>query len=203
MRFFTRNEVVGIFLIFAVLLTFSYINFGISLRRSRDATRRGDLGTIYNSLESFFSDYGFFPPSNSEGKIVACKASNFDAVIAEVAKLDQFNMELFISGLAPCDWGWDGLHDFNDGEVYLATLPTDPKHQEGLRYFYISNGRRYQIYAALEGGNDEQGYNEAIIKRNLNCGVAVCNFGRSFSVTPLDKSLSEYENELLNQRGNQ
>ena len=49
----------------------------------------------------------------------------------------------------------------------------------------------------LEGKGNEIGFDEAIIGRNLPCGEEICNFGRAFSVTPLDKSIQEYENELL------
>jgi len=37
---------------------------------------------------------------------------------------------------------------------------------------------------------------QKIVKRNISCGVKVCNYGRSYSTTPLDKSLEEYENEI-------
>ena len=85
----------------------------------------------------------------------------------------------------------------HDAFSYLERIPSDPKHDEGARYYYVSNGRRFQIYASLEG-RDEDEFSEAILARNLPCGKEICNFGLAYGKTPLDKSLEEYENELRN-----
>lgn len=78
---------------------------------------------------------------------------------------------------------------------FLPAVPKDPQTAKGLNYLYISNGRRYQILASLEEKNQDE-YDSAIEARNLSCGIRICNFGRAYGVTPLDKSLEEYENEI-------
>ena len=74
-------------------------------------------------------------------------------------------------------------------------LPRDPDWKKGLVYVYISNGRRFQILASLEG-RDEDEYSPRIEERNIKCGLKLCNFGRAYGKTPLDKSIEEYENEI-------
>ena len=89
---------------------------------------------------------------------------------------------------------------FRAGNISIVegfkNLPFEPKAEDGLNYFYISNGKYFQIYAHLEG-KDEAENDPKIARRNIPCGSAICNFGRSSGDTPLDKSLEEYENELL------
>jgi hypothetical protein len=74
-------------------------------------------------------------------------------------------------------------------------LPNDPQEDRGLTYFYVSNGKRYQVFASLER-TDQDEYDPKVLARNINCGVRTCNFGRSYSETPLDISIEEYENEM-------
>lgn len=78
---------------------------------------------------------------------------------------------------------------------FLPAIPKDPQNSKGVEYVYISNGRRFQTFASLEDKNQDE-YDETVEKRNIKCGVQVCNFGRSSGKTPLDKSLEEYENEI-------
>src|SRR3989344_3639173 len=62
---------------------------------------------------------------------------------------------------------------------FLQTTPQDPQTGKGLKYVYISNGRRFQIYAGLEDKNQDE-YSAAIEKRNISCGTRICNFGRAY-----------------------
>lgn len=168
MTFFTKQETLVILLTLLVIFIVSFFNFKTSLRRQRDSERKNDLGFLTKALDKYLNDFGEFPVAAPDGKIVACTGTS----------------PLL---LVPCEWG--------KNSDYLSLLPIDPKAGEGYSYLYISNGRRYQIYATLEG-QDEAEYDPKIVARNLHCGTKICNFGRSFGKTPLDKSLEEYENEI-------
>jgi type II secretory pathway pseudopilin PulG len=199
MKPFSKHEtfVVSGILIFVVLITF--YNLSISIRRARDAQRKADLGAISDALHKYFEDFGFFPPSEN-GKILACKSDEFDRKFEEIKKEEIFDRSKFFAILAPCQWGKDSLRDVSDNtyDPYLTSLPQDPKTGKGITYLYLSNTKRFQVYTHLEGGKSEDGYDEGIVKRNLACGPGfICSFGKSSGVTPLDKSIEEYENELI------
>jgi len=197
MKFFTKKETLVISLILGFIFVTSFYNFKISLRRSRDAQRKADLGTIANALGAYKSDFGFYPPS-LDGKIVACKkegvetlTNNNQVLGKEIDPLDFFE---------PCEWGQDALRDVFDPEYppYLATLPQDPQFDSGASFFYVSNQDNFQVYTALEG-KDEDANQSIVAERGLSCGTKTCDFGRS-SGAPLEKSLEEYENELLEKK---
>jgi len=169
-----------------------------SLSRARNAERKESLGHIRNALETYLVDYGFFPPSTEDGKILACEKDGVD--YESIVKMNKKLIDLEIDYndiFRGCEWGEDPLGDVFDKDYppYLETLPIDPFHEKGVSFYYQSSGRRYQVYAALEGKNEELGQEE-IEKRSLPCGNKICNFGRALGNTPLDKSLEEYENEL-------
>ena len=198
MKFFTKNELIGVTAILAIVVLLSLYNFRIALRRSRDAQRRSDLGQISNALEKYQTDFGFFPLNTENGEIKACRPEDFDELVKELASKREFDTGKYLNALAPCAWGRDPLKDLADERfsAYLETIPKDPRQDLGNAYFYLSNANRFQIYAYLEGEAAEIGYNEGIIARNLVCGENICNYGKSFGETPLDKSIEEYENEL-------
>lgn len=204
MKPITKNEIVGVASILLIIGLLSLYNFRIALRRSRDVQRRSDLGQIANALEKYQVDFGFFPLSSEDGKIKACKPSNFDDLVEELAQKKEFDYQKYLTSLDPCKWGVDSLKDLADDSFppYLSTIPKDPKHNDGIRYFYLSNNNRYQIYAYLEGESKEIGYNLGIVGRNLNCGSRVCAYGKAYAQTPLEKSLEEYENELREEMQN-
>jgi len=202
MKFFSKNETKAVAIILGLIIIASLFNFRIALRKSRDAQRREDLGTIYNALGTYQSQFGFFPLGSADGKIKACKPENFSELLEKFSKGVEFDTQGYLESLFACDWGASKLTDLGDvfANPYLENIPQDPRTKDGISYFYISNGRRYQIYAYLEGEVDEIGYDASIVRRNLPCGNHICNFGRAFSTTPLDKSLEEYENELLKEK---
>lgn len=78
----------------------------------------------------------------------------------------------------------------------LPNSPKDPGTPMGYSYLYLTDGKYFQLYASLEGGNDESVYNPSIAKLGLKCGKFMCNFGKASGDVPLDKSLQEYENEI-------
>jgi hypothetical protein len=180
MIFFTKNEAIGVGIILAVIFIISAFNMRISLRRARDAQRKDDLSTLVNTLEAYKIQYGLFPAASGDGKIVACVGPDTREVVVGGQKE--------IVNLASCDWGKNGFYS-------LKTMPIDPQSKAGVSYYYLSNGHRYQVYASLEG-KDEDEFSPAVEKRNLPCGSRICNMGKTTGDTPLDKSIEEYENEL-------
>jgi hypothetical protein len=187
MKLFTKKEIIGIFIILLAIGLACFSNFIVSLRRARDAQRKSDLGSITEALNKYNEDFEGFPLSSADGKIIACKDGSA-------------SLKAFLNPRV-CEWGKDGIYDLTDENVlpYLKILPTDPQKDKGLTYVYFSNGKRYQIYAYLEG-KDEDEYNAAIVKRNISCGTKICNFGRAYGRTPLDRSIEEYENELYDRK---
>jgi hypothetical protein len=77
----------------------------------------------------------------------------------------------------------------------MTNLPEDPNYKSGATYLYLSDGNRYQIYAAMEGA-DEPEVDSKIIARNLMCGNKICNIGRSYNV-PSNISIEEYDKLLI------
>lgn len=198
MKFFSKIELKAIGIILLFIFVISFFNFDIAIRRSRDAQRREDLGAIYNALGKYQRAFGYFPISSSDGRIKACKPDNFEMLLDTLSQGSEFDIEGYMEALLPCRWGVDALKDIGDDEFppFMEAIPVDPGRDENINYTYLSNGRLFQIYAYLEGEDTEIGYSEAIVGRDLACGIEICNFGRAFGKTPLDKSLEEYENEL-------
>ena len=197
MKPFTKTEAIIVSLLFLIVFGITSLGLKTSLRRSRDAGRKSDLGALSEALHAFYEDYGFFPPSD-DGKIKMCKAENFDSVLARMKEEKRFDLGGLETALIPCEWGSDALADILDeaGLVYLERIPIDPRDGQGIKFLYLSNTRRFQIYAYLEGEVEEGGYDEKIVARNLPCGEKICSFGKSSGDTPLDKSFEKYEEEL-------
>jgi len=190
MNKFSKNELIGITVIFLVLVAISVPNFVLSLRRARDQVRKDDMGALVSHLDTYFEDFGIFPPSSPDGRIMACKKPGDKVTKDKDGRL--------IVNFIPCNWGIDALADVtqDNGKVYMSVLPQDPNYKYGAAYRYISDGVRYQIFVSLEG-KDEPEYDPKIIARNLVCGNLVCNAGRAYGSTPTDISLEEYEAQLL------
>lgn len=180
---FNRNESIAVGFILLVLGTAIYSNLQVALRRSRDAQRKADVRAVSDALAKFQHDFAYFPISEN-GKIVACGGEQKD--------------EKGFPILTACEWGWDSLRDVADSDypAYLTRIPSDPKHGDGRRYYYLSNQKRFQIFASLEG-LDEQEADPKIAARNLPCGNKICNFGLGYSETPTDITIEEYEKQLL------
>lgn len=196
MRPFTRSETIGTSLILLIIVLLTLSNLRVSLRRARDSQRKADINAIVDALDKYQKDFGFFPPSTEDGKIKACKSDDFGPIPESVPEGDR--KSYFLSMLRGCDWGKDGLKDINDDSYppYLAIIPSDPKAGQGYSYLYISDMDRFQLFAYLEGRKSEVGFRQGIVDRNLNCGINICNYGKAYGDTPLEKSIQEYENEL-------
>jgi type II secretory pathway pseudopilin PulG len=171
MKSFSKQEIISLIFIFLILIGVSWPNFALSLRRSRDQVRRDDLGNIQAAIDVYYADYGMFPASTDDGKIVACQNG-------------------------PCNWGIDIWRNLTPGvdKVYMRVLAGDPNMSKGASYVYFSDGSRYQLFGALEG-IDEPAYDAKLAARNVMCGNQVCNMGRVNSV-PMYITIEEYNFQI-------
>lgn len=172
-----------VLVILLAIVAATLINLRVSFRKARDAQRKADIRSIYDALMKYQHEFGFFPASSEDGRIMACGG-----------RLDEKGFPVF----DPCQWYEDALQDVFDPSypAYLKVIPGDPRQGQGRSYYYLSNSKHFQIYASLESDSEDE-YEPAVVNRNLPCGQYICNVGRSDGKTPLDKSLQEYENELL------
>lgn len=186
---FTKSELRATIIIFFLLIAVSAPNLVISFRRARDQARKVDMGNIQDILAQYSTDMNSFPLSSSDGRIVSCKRPE------EKVELDKLG-HLKINYI-PCDWGKDAIRNFTPGSetTYISVLPRDPFYQKGVTYRYISDGKRIQIFIALEG-RDEPEYDPKIVARGLMCGNVVCNAGKQIGC-PVEKSVETCEEEAL------
>lgn len=198
--FFTKKESIGIFTILFLLVGVSFYNFKISFRGARDIKRRDDLTFLTVALERFYSDYEMYPPASADGKIIDCLPAGITT--EDIKKIiggnPSLNRKKIFSALGSCEWGASSLADVSDPSIpiYLSVIPKDPRSVDGFSYFYFSTTKHYQLYGSFEG-KDLSEYNKNIVARAIECGNRICNFGKASRGTPLDKSLSEYEKNLL------
>lgn len=187
-----KNEKIALLIIFVFLVVISVPNFAISLRRARDQTRRDDLGMMQKALDMYLADFGVFPLSSSDNKLLACIKPGDKVEIDKNGKL--------VADFIPCQWGVDSIRDLTPGstKVYVDLLPNDPHALKGVNYQYFSNGSMYQIFTAFEG-KDEAEYDNNIAARNLMCGNKICNVGRYYHCST-EKTLAVCEAELLRKK---
>jgi type II secretory pathway pseudopilin PulG len=176
---FSKQEFTFVTALLLVLCGAILINLQVSYRKSRDLRRKDDVRAVTDALVAFQTEYSYFPMSTEDGRIVACLEDE------ENPPLDAEGNIIF----SACEWGNDSIPNF------LQNIPTDPQADEGGQYRYVSNGRRYQMYASLESPSEPE-YNLEVASRGLYCGTKICNYGRAYATTPLDISLEEYENEI-------
>ncbi len=168
----------------------------MALRRSRDNVRKDDITYMRNQLLTFRDTAGYLPLSTEDGRIRACPPTN-NALLQEQLMNKEISMQEYLSSLEPCEWGNSKLIDLLTETYYVDNVPKDPSYQEGFSYRYVSNGTYFQLLAHLEGEGEEVEIRPEIALRELTCGTVICNFGKTYEDVPLDKSLEEYENELM------
>jgi len=171
--FFSKTEFRFVFVVLSVLVVAIALNLQVSYKKGRDLQRKNDISSIQTALTTFQSAYKTFPMSDSEGRIVGCIEDPEQTPVV----------------FSSCEWGVDQFS-------ILEAMPTDPLSTEGWGYYYQSNGKTFQIFVTLERNSDPE-YKPEVFVRNLPCGGQTCNFGRAYGNTPLDKSLEEYENEVV------
>lgn len=128
-RGFTLMELLIVMVLLGVLVSMGTGSYISSTKRGRDNRRKSDLRNVTLAFEAYFSDKGKYPPSNENGEIVACGATE----------------------TAVCPWG----EEFKDSKntLYMALLPKEAR--EGMRYFYVGTATTYKLYATLENTKDE------------------------------------------------
>lgn len=188
MKSFTKIETISLAAIFLILIAVAVPNFIVSMMKSRDQIRRDDMGSINHALDAYLADFENLPVSSPDGRIMACLKSG------DVPHKDKTGKMVF--DYLPCDWGKDAFVNQFTGRVYLPILPNDPNYQKGVKYLYLSDGNRFQVFASEENRKEVE-IDPKIVARNLSCGSRICNMGRSYNV-PTDISIEEYDKLLLN-----
>ncbi len=170
----SKKETLWTAIILAIISSLVFVNLKAAIRRGRDFQRKEDLGNIQKIIDNFQSQFGTIPAADSEGFIYACNPTTDSKGVTVFEK---------------CPWG----------EI-IATgerMPVDPQNDDKVRYFYISNSKRYQIFASLESGEEVE-YDRQVLARNISCGSRICNMGRASEKLPVHISIEEYEKVLQN-----
>jgi len=81
---FTLIELLVVITIIGILSTVVLINLSGVRARARDARRISDLNQIKTALESFYNDYGKYPPHSSDGRIDGAwtVATDIDSILS-------------------------------------------------------------------------------------------------------------------------
>lgn len=150
-RGFTLIELLVVMAILSILAVIVTGTFTSSMRRGRDSRRKDDLRSISSALETYFNDKGAYP-TGVNGVMTGC-----DALDAQ-----------------PCNWG--GQFKDNKGTLYMVLIPKDPL--ETQKYYYVSGGASYKLYAKLENTLDQgDGVSQA------GYSGTSCNFGSTILCT--------------------
>lgn len=164
---FTLIELLVIMAVIAILAgaALTLINPAEQFRREHDTQRKSDLAQIQRALETYYNDYGNYPPSTTAGP---------GAKINDTANC----------GSSGCAWGaaWS---------PYMPVIPQDPVSGRTYAYWASSDGQMYRLYTSLErGANDVQACvsggvavacpnaNSSVTANGCNSGF-ICNYGVS------------------------
>ncbi len=160
MKKFTKTETKNLIIIFLILFVITEYNLLISLRRGRDDVRKNDISAIENSLDTYLQKYKSYPLSTADGKIIGCFESS--------PQIDEKSGSP--TNAVVCDWGKSKF----EGENFM---PQDPSFEKGASYYYVSDGREFDIFISLEG-KDEAEYTQVIADKRLQCGTRICNYSK-------------------------
>jgi type II secretory pathway pseudopilin PulG len=192
MKFFTKPEIISLIVIFLVLAAVATPNFIISLEKARDQVRRDDMGALNHAFDQYLAEFNnALPAATPDGRIIDCLKPGAKPIKNKSGGWDYTPI--------PCEWGTDAFTNLITGEVYMQRLPQDPDYKKGVKYLYLTDGNRYQIYASMEA-KDEAEIDPGIIARGLYCGTRICNIGRSYNV-PINISIKAYDDLLQKQNG--
>lgn len=165
---FTRSELLGVAAIIAAIFLFSLYNLQTSYVRSRDEQRKNNATNLVHALEHYHEDFGVFPPSTNDGRILACGSA--DNIVA-------------------CQWGQSKLSDLkNPDVVYIDPVPIDPRQGQGISLKYISNGAQFQILTHLESTSDPA-RSPLVESWGLDCANLRCNYGVTGSLKPVKEKI--------------
>lgn len=164
---FTLVELLVVMTIISLLAALIAGNYRNTRYKANDAKRKSDLKQVSNSLELFYSDYGFYPTGNANGEVVGCPYST-----------------------TPCTWG---TGQFSSGAtIYLSAVPKDPTSSQ--KYYYRvfgSNNQKFQLFAKLENLADQSciGGN-CTSPTGIPSGVT-CNGTCNFAITSSNTTATE------------
>jgi len=185
---FNKKEMVGFICILLFTAIATYLNILVSYRNERDVLRNLNISQIAQAVEKYNSEYGVYPLSTDDGKILACKGEE-TGILTDENNLPQKNPDAkkyLVSGYVPCQWGKDALQDVTDLSYpkYIDVLPEDPQTKSGVNYVYISDGKSYKILASYEGRTLSD-YSQKVANMKVFCGIRMCNVGRRTGVINL------------------
>lgn len=164
---FTLMELIIVMAILSILAVIITNTFSISLKRGRDSRRKDDLHSLAAALEAYYSDH-----TDSSGRNV------YPIGISGV--MHDYNNQ-------STTYGWGGAFKDANGTLYMVQIPQDPLQTQ--KYYYVSNGLSYAVYAKLENPFDEgdgvnqSGYTNATGTNCGNNGNVLCTYGISSSNT--------------------
>jgi len=163
---FTLIELMLVMIIMGILAMIGVQAYISSQIKGRDTARKGNLSAIAQALELYYTDKNQYPVSNGSGTFAVCYG----------------NVQCG-SGPGVCGTTYpvfmDSCANGAARAIYMPTYPIDPVSTQ--RYWYISNGSQYQLYAHLENSQDAQIITPAPAgSESINCGTnAACNYGVS------------------------
>ncbi|EKD53169.1 MAG: hypothetical protein ACD_61C00122G0002 [uncultured bacterium] len=163
-RGFTLIELL---LVMALIMILSAVGIGsyiLATVKSKDTQRKSDLNQMAKAVESFNSDVGRYPWSDTEHNILCATKEN--GVITESDSPCSGKIQTFNTNGAP--------------SIYMA-IPKDPVTLNN--YPYISqNGADFAFYAALENSQDK----DIVVNTGTttktdwddeaDCGASPCNY---------------------------
>lgn len=172
---FTLIELLVVIIILAALVFIASSTFITTQMKARDAQRKSDLKQIGNALEAFYADYGVYPDSDSQYRIVGCGTVGNESACTEG---NEFALTTATGGKT----------------TYMVQMPADPRNGS---YIYMSNGESYQLYARLENHRDPHVKNPTDEDPNEDNGKDVytlsgctadlgCNYGIASTNIELD-----------------
>lgn len=175
---FTLIELMVVMVLLAILVVAGIGSFTSSQKKGRDTKKKNDLQQVTLALEAYYSDFGRYPASDSQGRILGCVPS----------------------GTGACDWG-DIFQADTDGSIYMAALPYETDVKRTYVYSADGSGTQYQLYARLENTLDgdipKNASDEARVFLDLDCGTTsplYCNYGvSSANITVEDGRTIGYE----------
>ena len=156
---FTLIEVLVVLAVIGILTTIVVGGFRRTQRRGRDVQRKSDLKQMARAMEIYLSDYGNYPPSAANGRIMGCPAET-----------------------TACEWSSGEFRDAT-GNIYFKNLPADPLSNQSYFYRAFDSNQKYQIFARLENPKDQDclGGNcspdPVFLPSGVSCESSdVCNF---------------------------
>jgi prepilin-type N-terminal cleavage/methylation domain-containing protein len=111
--------------IIGILITIGIFSYTSSQKKARDSKRKFELNQLQKSLEMYYNDYGSYPPSSADGKLV-------------------------VGGVV---LGWGDEFKDEKGTIYMKKLPKESRGPDPC-YVLEPSGQRYAVFSVLENSND-------------------------------------------------